>query len=261
MSHKDILLHERYESPTQETRNFEYDVLEAGKRRIVQQHTNEIKSLMRRSSQDIIDIGQKLIEVKKQLGHGNFRKWLKLEFNWSISTATKFMQVWEQFKCVNFTYLNITASTLYLIAAPSTPRKARVEVLERASSGENISYTEAKKIVSQYRKIKKEDLTQEELQTETLCPKGLPRASQESLAFVDFEDKHIASSIKDIAAISHNQSDATVDKIVIGITNLTTEQLAQVIIKAANNGLDENHLLTIIKASQQALNTRQQYVS
>jgi len=56
------------------------------------------------------------------------------------------MQVWEQFKCVNFTHLNITASTLYLIAAPSTPKEARDEVLERSSNGENIGYTNAENL-------------------------------------------------------------------------------------------------------------------
>ncbi len=137
---------------TQENLNFEYGLLEAETRLVVQQRTNEIKTLMRRNSQDIIDIGQKLIEVKQHLGHGSFRNWLKSEFNWSVSSATKFMQVAEQFKCVNFTHLNITASTLYLIAAPSTPKEARIEVLERASLGENIGYTKAKAFVSQHRK-------------------------------------------------------------------------------------------------------------
>ncbi|MDF5725781.1 MAG: DUF3102 domain-containing protein [Rhizonema sp. PD37] len=148
-----VLLHESpVESLEIPTLNFEYDLLEAQTRIVVQQRTNEIKTLMRRNSQDIIDIGQKLIEVKQHLGHGSFINWLKSEFNWSISAATKFMQVAEQFKFVNFTNLNITASVLYLIAAPSTPKQARVEVLERASLGENIGYTKANAIVSQHRK-------------------------------------------------------------------------------------------------------------
>ena len=75
---------------------------------VVQQRTNEVKTLMRRTSQDVIGIGQKLIEVKQHLGNGNFINWLKSEFNWSGSTATKFMQVGEQFKFVYFTKMNIT---------------------------------------------------------------------------------------------------------------------------------------------------------
>ncbi|BAY66477.1 hypothetical protein NIES22_66160 [Calothrix brevissima NIES-22] len=119
---------------------------------LIQQHTNEIKGLMHRTAQDIIQIGQRLIEVKQCLGHGKFTNWLKLEFNWSISTATKFMHVAEQLKFVNFTNLHISSSALYIIAAPSTSKDARAEVIKRAVMGESISYTQAKEIVSKYKK-------------------------------------------------------------------------------------------------------------
>lgn len=140
------------QSPTPEVQAFDYGALDTETRIVIQQRTSEIKSAMRRTATDIIDIGQKLTDVKEQLGHGHFRNWLKAEFNWSISAATKFMQVSEQFKCVNFTHLNITASALYLLAAPSIPKKARGEALERATQGEAITHTEAKAIVTRHKK-------------------------------------------------------------------------------------------------------------
>jgi hypothetical protein len=78
MNHDDLPSQVLDQLPTQQTLNFEYGILEAQTLRVVQQRTNEIKTLMRRNSQDIIDIGQKLIEVKQHLGHGSFRNWLKL---------------------------------------------------------------------------------------------------------------------------------------------------------------------------------------
>ena len=137
------------------TPNFEYGIIDVATQMVVQQRTNEVKTLMRCTSQDIIAIGQKLIEIKQHLGHGNFINWLKSEFNWSISTATKFMQVGEQFKFVNFTNLNITASALYLTADHYTPKEARAEVLGGASIGKNIRYTKTKAIVCQHKKIAK----------------------------------------------------------------------------------------------------------
>ncbi len=95
-----------------QTSNFNYGVLDA-ETQIAQQHTNEVKALMCRTSQDTIAIKHKLIEIKQHPG----------QVNWSISTIHKFMQVGEQFKFVNFTNLNTTASALYLIAAPSTHKK------------------------------------------------------------------------------------------------------------------------------------------
>ena len=132
--------------PSNPVTDFNYTVLESETQIIVQQHTYEIKSLMRRTANDIIHIGQKLKEVKDQLGHGYFRKWLKIEFDWSIWTATKFMQVADKFKCVKFSHLDIAPSALYELAAPSTPDFVRFEAIERASHGETITYSKAKAI-------------------------------------------------------------------------------------------------------------------
>lgn len=126
--------------------DFDYAALESESRIIVQQHTYEIKSLMRRTASDIIYIGQKLKEVKEQLGHGYFRRWLKVEFDWGIWTATKFMQVADKFKCVKITHLDIAPSALYELAAPSTPEAALGEALERANCGETITHSKAKAI-------------------------------------------------------------------------------------------------------------------
>ena len=141
-----------------EKQDFNYAVLETETRIFIQQRTSEIKSLIRRTSQDIIDIGEKLGEVKQQLGHGKFINWLKFEFDWSASTATRFMQVKEQFKFVKLTNLHIAASALYLLAAPSTPQQARTEALERASVGEVISRSRAQAIVNQHKKTYKTDI-------------------------------------------------------------------------------------------------------
>jgi hypothetical protein len=118
----------------------------------VQQKTGEIKERMKRTAQDIVEIGQRLIEVKERLGHGRFGKWLKAEFGWGTTTAWKFMRVGEQFK---FSHCeNIAPSALYLLAAPSTPDEVRREALERAYQGESITHAKVKKLVAG-RKVKR----------------------------------------------------------------------------------------------------------
>ena len=69
-------------SPALEVNDF-YASLDVEARIVVQQRTSEIKTLMRRTAQDIFDIGQKLIEVKAQLDHGLFGVWLQAEFGWN----------------------------------------------------------------------------------------------------------------------------------------------------------------------------------
>ena len=126
-------------------KNFDYSTLDAETLDFVREQTGEIRLLMKRTAQDIITIGQKLIEIKKRLGHGQYRKWIEAEFNWSKSTANSFENVAKRF--ANVQILDIfSLSVLYELAAPSTPESARQEAIARAEAGEKIDCKSAKKI-------------------------------------------------------------------------------------------------------------------
>jgi len=139
--------------PTDKSLSTQDYSLPAEQQSLVDERTREIKDLVRRTAQNLIDIGDKLREIKKILGHGNFVKWLEREFNWSVATASKMMQVSRQFKNVNFTNLNIGTSAIYLLAAPSTPESARTEALSRAAQGESVTYSMAKQLVLAHRTL------------------------------------------------------------------------------------------------------------
>ena len=151
MGSNELLSGTKEQPLTQEEQGFDYKILNPTTRIVVQQHANEIKTLMRRTAEGIINIGQRLLEVKEQLDHGSFEIWLKSEFNWGLWTARKFMQVTRQFKSVKFTDLSIDASALYLLAAPSTPEAVRQEALKRAEKGEAITHAKVKAITSLYK--------------------------------------------------------------------------------------------------------------
>ena len=80
-------------------------------------------------------IGKHLIAAKKLAGHGNWQSWLKQEFAWSESAALKFMQVGKAEKHINFTDLNVPISSVYQLAAPSTPDTVREAVVKKAAKG------------------------------------------------------------------------------------------------------------------------------
>ena len=130
-------------------KGFDYNSLDAEISQFVQQQTGEIRVLMKRTAQGIIEVGHKLIEVKKRLGHGYYLAWLEAEFGWSHPTAARFMQVANSFS-KNRQIDNFAPSALYELAAPSTPKAAREEALARAESGESITYTDAKAIKQKY---------------------------------------------------------------------------------------------------------------
>lgn len=132
---------------------FDYETLGTEQRIVVRQKTGEIKTLMKRAAQDIIDIGQKLIEVKAELEHGQFGVWLEAEFAWDDRQAQRMMNVAGAFKNDNLSDLKIGASALYLLAAPSTPEAARVDAVQRAQTGEAISHKKAQQIVQQHKPV------------------------------------------------------------------------------------------------------------
>lgn len=129
---------------------FDYDALDKNSRTLVKQRTGEIRALMRKAAEDIVNIGLKLIEVKAALPHGAFSPWLEAEFEWTDRTAQRFIQVAEQFG-ENRQIVGFAPSALYLLAAPSTPESARQEALEQAQAGQPVTHKEAAEIVQKHK--------------------------------------------------------------------------------------------------------------
>lgn len=168
-------------------KKFDYTALDASTSQFVQQQTGEIRGLMKRTANDIVEIGQKLVNVKEKLGHGRFGSWLEAEFDWSIQTAKRFMNVAAVFQnqqIADFEF--IAPSALYELAAPSIPDAVRKEAFARAKAGEPITYKAAKDIKQKYALSNtKSESTQEvrlvpQLSSITHTP--LPRIKQEIVA-------------------------------------------------------------------------------
>jgi hypothetical protein len=123
--------------------NFNYEALDLETRVVVQQRTSEIRSLMKRTAQDTVEIGQKLREVKSRLEHGLFGGWLKSEFDWGWRTANNYILVADKF--ANFANIDtIAPSALYLLASSSTPEDVKQEFLEQAEAGEPVTHKQVK---------------------------------------------------------------------------------------------------------------------
>ncbi len=101
-------------------------------REFVQLKTDEIHGQIKRTAEGVIKIGQNLIAVKEHLRHGRFLPWLKASFAMSENAALKFMQVAERFGSKSINVMNLPASVLYALAAPSTSD----EVVDQVLSGE-----------------------------------------------------------------------------------------------------------------------------
>ena len=106
---------------------------------------DRIRARVRRTAEDIIAVGHDLTKVKAQLGHGKFLDWIDREFGMSERSARNYMAVatWAEGKSA--TVADLAPSTLYRLAAPSTPEDIGEEVITRAEKGENIKAAEVKR--------------------------------------------------------------------------------------------------------------------
>jgi hypothetical protein len=147
---------------------FDYETLDAENRIVVQQRTLEIQDLVRRTAENVVQIGAKLAEVKQRLD-GKFIAWLDKEFSWSERTAYNFIAVHQAFGAEK-SIAKIATSALYLLSAPNTPAQARQAAIEMAEAGETVTHKTAKALVEVAKEAapKTAELFQESEQEEVL---------------------------------------------------------------------------------------------
>lgn len=97
-----------------------------------------IQLCSQQTAQNIIEIGKRLIEVKTDLGHGNWENYLKNEVKFSQMTANRFMRIANE--CSNLTSLiDLEPTKLYaLLELPSEEREEFIKdnPVDEMSEGE-----------------------------------------------------------------------------------------------------------------------------
>jgi len=145
------------------TQVFDYAALSDENRIVIRQKTGEIRERVDTIQRCSIEVGQRLIEVKQRLGHGQFGAWLAAEFQWSQDTAGNLMNVArlaEQNPKISDFADQFARSALYLLASPSTPNEARAAALQRAADGEKITRANVLELIDEQQAVA---LTAEEL--------------------------------------------------------------------------------------------------
>lgn len=176
---------------------FDYSQLDDPIQEIIQQKTGTIHRMVRRTAQDIIEIGQHLIEVKKMLPHGTFRAWSQAEFGWKPVRVTQFINVAKRLSNVQDPeHLPSALDTLALLAAPSTPEAAREELLERSTNGRDITYRVASEIVAKH-KVLATNLPEatKEAVMDNLIASNLDNAAQQLVKIAKITDPEIKEQV------------------------------------------------------------------
>ena len=131
-------------------------------------HVTAIRQLGKQTIANVISIGEHLTECKRIVGHGNFGDFLKREFEWHENTALNYMRMFElSKKSTTVVDLDLPLKSLYLLAAPSTPKIVRDEIIERAEKGEKVKHKDVKAAVSKSKAPKEKPAPRTNGATET----------------------------------------------------------------------------------------------
>ena len=107
-----------------------------------------IKAAVKRTHDNLVEIGNRLIHAKEIAGHGHFLAWVDAEFGMSDSHARRFMNVAEAFgKSDIMSDLSLPQTAIFMLAAPSVSEETREVAVEMAKSGELKTVADAKALV------------------------------------------------------------------------------------------------------------------
>jgi len=165
------------------------------------EHVTAIHALGKQTIANVIEIGNRLTECKRIVGHRNFGNWLDREFGWSERTAQNFMRVFElsKIKPANFADLDLPVSAIYLLAAPSTPKKASDEVIKRAEAGENVPFAEVKQTIEDAKEL-------------APAPKGRKRPSRKAKPSPSPQSRQNATVSKKLATYKRRIADLEAER-------------------------------------------------
>jgi hypothetical protein len=86
----------------------------------------------------LLEIGRELLQVKDQLEHGDWGKWLECECELKERTAQRMMNAAKWMGDKSVTVTDLPDTVLYMLSAPSTPPEIGDTILSRSTNGEHI---------------------------------------------------------------------------------------------------------------------------
>jgi hypothetical protein len=134
---------------------FDYAQVDEAYRATVQQAAVTIRARMRRTVEDMIEIGRQLNEVKALLPERQFERWMATEFEMSRRSAFEFRSIADRFAAQSAIIALISPTIVRRLAAPSVPDEAVRQVIAAArASDKPLRVQDAMAIVKPYMPVK-----------------------------------------------------------------------------------------------------------
>lgn len=126
------------------TASFQYDgIKDAALRSKAKASAKEIKLLIRRTGEAVVEIGRRLTEVRASMSAAMFRVWTEVEFCWNQPTVSNYMQaarVFGDLDCLE----QFQPSAIVALARKNVPQKVIDEAVGLARGGETVTLSRVK---------------------------------------------------------------------------------------------------------------------
>lgn len=240
---------------------FDWEALDHDTRHIVRATTTRLHELERRTGEAVIEIGKGLADTKGRIGDGLFESWLRSEFDWSRTTAYRFIQVADRFGGMS-QIGTLAPSALYALASGNVPEPIREEFMQRAEAGETIRHKDVKQRLATVDLDSGEILDEPEIEYEEVDPSDpasfLPRPTpihHPSAALSKNEQAYGDSGMQELApnAIARKLND--VSSLVARARVSWRYFSAETLVAHGDTQHARDSLETIITTSQELLNS------
>lgn len=114
--------------------SYDYAQIDEDKRELVQRAALDIRSRLKRTVEDMIEIGRRLNEIQEMLPSKVFYEWAQDEFGMSRGSVFEFSQIALRFGEFHSKFERILPSIVRRLAAPSVPDEAVRLVIEAAAN-------------------------------------------------------------------------------------------------------------------------------
>ncbi len=170
----DLVSEER--APLQSLR-YDYNQIDAQHREMVIEAAIDIHGHASKARNSLLAIGDRLLQIKNLLPHGQFQDWVEKEFGIERRMAQNYMSVASRFgsnkrfggKSEIISFFSPTA--MYLLASPSTPIEAvEAAIAETEERSQRLKVKRIKEIVAEYTMIENAASNSPEAETPIILP-------------------------------------------------------------------------------------------
>lgn len=128
---------------------FDYTGIAASKACELKEYGIRLRSMVSKSTGDMIKIGVNLLAVKAQLEHGLFSQWVEREIGICLRTAQVYMSLARLAEGKSETVARFPPSTARMLASKSAPQQVIEQVMVRAGAGDLVPEIAVKRMIAE----------------------------------------------------------------------------------------------------------------